>query len=321
MKEICIIPTYRRDPLLYVCLKRLRQVYKGTVLVGSDKGHFTDELTTMVKEWDAELRVLGHHERHGNTFNAGELLRFAYDAQFDLVHYLEDDAFVNDRWYDWTIKVHDNERIFCSGGWVCNREMPFVDFTYFAPWIYIPQFSIKRDRLASIVKHLKFEYYADMRRYIGNQFPKTPLKKTSSAAVSHYEIDGLIQHIISDNQECQVAWNARPTVMHMGFAGYNRGGYATFDGFFSDCKTFASRVAKIEKLADDPYWRASLFGGHLVANETGPLIPRVFHYEVELPGGWSSRFDSELEQSTLPSVINSTRIPHDAKITLIGRTG
>src|SRR5277367_2735629 len=100
--ELVVIPTYRRDAMLYVCLKRLRRVYDGPILVGADRGHFSDDLIWTVKEHGAELKVLGKHERHGNTFNAGELLRFAYDSRVALVHYLEDDAFVDERWRQWT---------------------------------------------------------------------------------------------------------------------------------------------------------------------------------------------------------------------------
>jgi len=322
MKEIVLIPTFRRDPLLYVCLKRLREVYNGEVLICSDKGHYTDDLVQICFKWNAQLSVLGKHDGHGNTRNAGEALKFAYDAGYERIHYLEDDCLVNERWYRWTYDTHASPRdIFCSAGWVGNRDGGFVDFTYFLPWIYIPQFTIKRDKLALIARHLHPEYYGDMRGYIQRTFPNSPLKNYSQTAINHYEIDGLIQHIIMEDQGCQVAWNLMPTVMHGGFGGYNRGGYEYFDDFFRDCDTFEEKVAKVEKLADDPYWRAQLFGRRLVECETGPLPKRGFKYRITLPGGWESYLETELEQSTLPPILNSVRIPSNAKITLISRSG
>jgi hypothetical protein len=323
VKEIVIVPTYKRDAMLYVCLKRIRRVYDGLILVGSDKGHFTDSLIWTIKEHGAELKVLDKHEYHGNTMNAGELLRFAYNAGFDLIHYVEDDAFVDDRWRQWTLDLHErNDRMFCTAGWVGNQQMPYGEATYYLPWIYIPQFSIKKDKLGKIVHHLGWSYYGDMAGWIQHRFPNSLLKKYSTMAVNHYEIDGLIQHIIMEDPSCQVAWNAKPTVMHMGFGGYNRGGYETYESFFEDCgPSFQAGIDKIERLAEDPYWRAAVFTRHIVEKETGPLPRRRFRYRIELPGGWTSLYETDLALTTLPPVINSVRIPKDGKITLISKSG
>lgn len=321
MKELCVIPTYRRDAMLYVCLKRLRAVYDGVILVSSDKGYFTPELVKCTRDWRTEVKVMPKHDNHGNTRNAGEILRFAYDAGFELVSYLEDDAFVDSRWREWTLRTHENnDRLFCTAGWVGNQQMPFTEGTYYLPWIYIPQFSIKHAQLAKVATHLKLEYYDDMAGYIQRAFPNSVLKKYSTVAVNHYEIDGLLQHIIMEDQSCQVAWNSRPTVMHMGFGGYNRGGYETYESFFNDCHSFDEQVAKIERLADDPYWRAALFGP-ITKLETGPLPKRRFRYRINLPGGWTSDYETDLAFTTLPPIINSVRIPKEAKITLISKSG
>ena len=318
--EVTVITTYKRDPLLYVTLRRLRKVYDGPVVVFSDRGYDSADLRKCVSDWHADRVIREKHDRHGNTVNASEALKWAYRSRFELTHYLEDDSLVGPHWRDWTLKVHESDRIFCSAGWVCTREFPYADFTYFAPWIYIPQFSIKRDKLAEIVRHLKPEYYDDMRGYIQKTFPNTPLNKMTATAINHYEIDGLIQHILMENQGCQVAWNSMPTVMHLGFGGYNRGGYENFDQFFFDCGTFEEKVAKVETLADDPYWRAQLFGRQLVECESGSLPKRSFRYHISLPGGWESEMISELEMTTLPPVLNSVRVGPSAKIALVHRS-
>jgi hypothetical protein len=152
-----------------------------------------------------------------------------------------------------------------------------------------------------------------MWKYVAENFPENPINKLYPDVV-HFEIDGLLQRIIM-KEKLQVAWCATAKVAHLGVHGYNRGGFIEYEAFFDDCPTFASRVAKVECLAHDPYWRASVMERSNVEREIGyKLLPRQFKYRVTLPDGWSSEFSSELSRNALPRRINSVTIGPEAEI-------
>jgi len=318
MKECCLVVTYQRPELLYCCLRRLSvQAGDVPIFVFGDRGETNELLRNTCAEFRATLILHPYHDYHGNSYAAGEALRFAYNSGFDLTHYVEDDCFVKPDWLAWTRATHEEwDDIFCTCGWVFNHHMPFSEDTYFAPWIYIPQFSIRREKLALVMSHLGPLYYRDMWKYLAENFPENPINKLYPE-VLHIEIDGLLQRVLSAQykKKMQVAWCATAKVQHLGFGGYNRGGFVQYESFFEDCPTFSSRVAKVECFALDPYWRASLMDRSHVEREIGhELPPRRFRYRVKLPGGWESDYISELTRTALPRRINSATLPEDAQI-------
>jgi hypothetical protein len=315
VKEVIIVPTYRRTELLHCCLQRLRdQDSEIPILVFSDRGETSEELRIACQKFAARLILQPVHDYHGNSYNAGEALRFAYNSDFDLVHYVEDDSFVKEDWLAWTRAQHEEwDDIFCTGGWVFNHHMPFTEDTYFAPWIYVPQFSIRHDKLALVMPHLNPIYYRDMWLYLKDSFGENPINKLYPEVV-HVEIDGLLQRIIM-KEKLQVAWCATAKIQHQGFGGYNRGGFVQYESFFDDCSDFAARITKVERFASDPYWRASIMERSHVEREIGhTLPPRQFRYRVSLADGWSSEFTSELSHNALPRRINSVSLPPEAEI-------
>jgi hypothetical protein len=318
MREVIVIPTYRRTELLYGTLARLRQQDTVTpIYVFSDHGETSVDLERTCDEFSAFLILQAKHDYHGNSFNAGQALRFAYESGFELTHYVEDDAFAKPDLLAWTRKQHDDwNDIFCSCGWVFNHHMTIEDQIYFVPWLYIPQFSIRRNKLKLIVEHLNPFYYRDMWNYIKTHFVDNPLNAMFPNVV-HYEIDGLMQRIIMIDRS-QAVWNGIGKVEHMGFAGYNRGGYSLYEELF-DSPKFIERVKKIETFAADPYWRMSIFGRELVEREVGYALPkRTFEYRITLPGGWESTFWSELGLRALPKRLNSVPVTPEMQIVMVG---
>jgi hypothetical protein len=313
MKEIVVVPTYRRPELLYCCLRRLRmQDAEIPVFVFSDRGETNPELKATCEEFSAHLIVQSKHDYHGNSYNAGEALRFAFHSGFDLIHYVEDDVMAKADFLSWTRKQHDTfSDLFCSCAWVFNQHMPISEQVYFVPWVYIPQLSIRREKLALVVEHLNPFYYRDMWGYMKEYFPENPLNAMYPNVV-HYEIDGLIQRIIMKDRS-QAAWDGIAHVAHMGFAGYNRGGMEAYEEMF-DSGSFVRRVARIEEFIADPYWRASIFGKEIVHREIGhELQKRTTKYRVTLPGGWESPFESDVPLRMLKRV-NSVPVTQDMQI-------
>jgi len=314
MRECIVIPTYRRTELLYCCLRRLRmQDSTVPIFVFSDRGETSYDLEKTCAEFDVTLILQSKHGFHGNSYNSGEALKFAYNCGYEFVTYVEDDAFCKPDLLAWTREQHEMwSDIFCSCGWVFNHHLTIEEQIYFVPWIYIPQFSIRREKLKLIAEHLNPLYYQDMWAYIQKHFRENKLNALYPDVV-HYEIDGLIQRIIMEGT-AQVVWNGIGKVEHMGMAGYNRGGYDRYNELF-DSPKFMERVKKIEDFAADPYWRMSIFGREIVEREIGHrLEKRMNRYRVTLPGGWESTFTSELGLLALPRRVNSVPVTPDMQL-------
>lgn len=318
MKECVVVCTYRRPEMLESCLQRIAAYhpYTSDLFVFADRGEM-EGLADITFKYGAKLIVQPAHNYFGNSFSAGEALRFVYNSGYDLIHYIEDDCFIKPGFFQWTRAVHDDwDDIFCSCGWVFNRFMPLLDETYFAPWIYIPQFTIRRQKLDLVMKHLNPLYYGDQLGYLDKNMPKNLIDDMYPEMV-HHEIDGMLQRLLMHHR-MQVAWSAISKVKHVGFAGYNRGGYTAYEDFFTDCKNFEDRVERIEEFAADPYWRMQFFDPKIVEREEGREFPiRTFRYRVTV-GEWESEFDSNLLPHQLKTLrtVNSVPVTPDTRFVL-----
>lgn len=323
LPEVVVIPAYKRPELLWLCISELRKYYSGSIAVFPDRGDRDPIYYKLSAAFDVTIVPSVNHGFYGNSFNALRALSFGHDVA-ELVHYIEEDVLVTDRWYLWTHAAHAEGKtfspIFCSAGWIGSRSQPCRDQTYLTPWIYIPQFSIERVHLNKILRHFKPEYTQDMAGYCQRMFPNSPLNKMG-AMNNHYEIDGLIQHMIAEDQSLQVAWNGYPTVKHLGFAGYNRGGQPNYDAFFKDANTFGDRLDRLTEFSLDPSWRLEYFEREIVEREEGGRIAEsIYEYRVKLEH-FSSTFKSRIPpRGRHPKYINGAPIPDDARITLLGRT-
>lgn len=316
MEECVIVPTYKRDELLFGCLLHIRyNDPRIPIFVFTDRETGSRTLIESCHEYNAKLIFQPKHSYYGNSFSAGEALRFAFNSGFELIHYIEDDAFIKEDFFPWTRDQHELWKdIFCTCGWVFNREAPLADETLFAPWIYIPQFSIRREKLLLVLPHLNPLYYGNMKKYIAANFKDNPIKDLHSDSIQHFEIDGLLQRIIMQHN-LQVAWPGIGKIKHMGFGGYNQG-WGNYEDFFAGCADFAQRVTRVGELSDDPYWRARFFGREIVEREDGQELPeRLFRYKIKV-GEFESDYTSDLLKHQLPRVINSVPLPKEAEIVL-----
>jgi hypothetical protein len=200
--------------------------------------------------------------------------------------------------------------IFASCGWVCNLHAPIEPDLALVPWIYTPQFSIKRNKLALVAKHANHDYYSDMRGYVLRTFPNSILhNRGAQANTAFFEQDAILQYCLMEDKS-QVAWRGTALVDHVGVSGYNRPSGLVFEG------TLDERVTKVESLIADAHWRAEIFGRAIVEREIGhKLRQRRYVYSIKLPGGWTSEFVSELKREQLPRRLNSVPMPADAVIT------
>jgi hypothetical protein len=316
MREVILIPTTAdRNHYLYCALKRIReQDEKIDIAVFLDRGGLRAGTLTVAAQFKAEVYTVKPHDFYGNTFAVMTAYKWAYEQGYDLIHYSESDVMQHADCLAWHREVHETfGDIFASCGWIFNRHAPISPDLMFAPWFYSPNVSFRREKLALIVKHAKPEYFANMREYVLETFPRSILHNRGlQENTAFYEQDGLIQYCLMEDHS-QVAWCGIAKVDHVGASGYNRVmNGVEFEG------TLDERITKVESLIADPYWRCELFGREVVEREVGhALKAREFTYRITLPGGWSSEITTELTMRQLPRRINSVRLPPEAKIELI----
>ena len=304
-KECVIVPTYKRNHYLWACLRRIRvQDQKIPIFVFSDRDEDNGELRDVCRTFEACLEVSPIHEYWGNSYCVMEALRWAYWMGWDLVNVCEDDFMQAEDCLSWHREVHDLwDDIFCSCGWVFNRQAPIENHRMFAPWFYAPNYAIRREKLAQVVRHANPLYYNNMRDYVLKTFPDSLLHaKGMQENTGFWEQDAVFQYCIEQDRS-QVAWNGIAKGAHLGASGYNRPQGPKFEGNLQE------RVAQVEGLLEDPWWRAELFTREVVEREIGHVLKkREFHYRLKVAGGWESEFKSELTANRLPARINSVNL-------------
>lgn len=313
MREVVVVPTFERNHYLACCLKRIREQDPNIdIMVSLDHGRGNGEFLGVLNRFKAPFRLTPPHDFHGNSFNALSALKWACNQGYELIHYCEDDTMMHPDCLAWHREVHEeNPNIFASCGWVFNREAPILPDIAFAPWYYAPNACFKREKLELVVAHAKPEYFQDMRGYVLRTFPNSLLhNRGRQEDTAYYEQDAIVQYCLMEDKS-QVVWRGTALVDHVGASGYNRKKGPVFDG------TLDERITKVESLIADPHWRADLFGRSIVEREIGGTLPkREYHYRVTLPGGWLSKFVSELKLEQLPERINSVNLPVESSVSL-----
>lgn len=317
MLEVVLIPTYKRPEHLVCCLRRIRKWEPDIqIAVFPDRCTAKDEDTEQALRFhrnDSTLIVpVPDHDFHGNTYNAMEAFRWAFNEGFDRIFYIEDDVMIHPDFFAWHRAQHDLwPKIFATMAWVFNRHAPLVDDVMFQPWYYAIGTCFTRRKLALVVEHANPKYYADMPGYVERTFPESQLN--TPFGIQHYEQDGLIQRVL-DVDKTQTISPGITKCTHMGSFGYNYG-WGGRDELFANCGSFMDRCKRLESFIADPYWRSEIFGREIVEREIGHRLPRrEFTYKISIPGGWETIFKSELSKQTLPRKIHSVPLPSNAVI-------
>src|SRR5215467_7796819 len=127
MREVVLVPTYKRPELLFCCLKRLRG-YDGDIPIHvfPDRGTLNDSLVwSICSQFEAVRHLVPDHDWYGNTPNVMNAYLWAYNEGYDRVFYVESDVMIHPDFYTWHREQHeDNPDIFASMAWIFNREAP-----------------------------------------------------------------------------------------------------------------------------------------------------------------------------------------------------
>jgi hypothetical protein len=311
VKECLLICTYQRNHFLWCALESIRaQDWKLKVFVFSDRGEDNPELRGVCDNFNAHLKIVPRHNYYGNSYAVMEAYRWAYDHGYELVMLNEDDVIQHADCLAWHRETHGRfDDIFATCGWVFNLHAPITKDLMFAPWYYSPNVGFKREKLGLIVKHANPLYYCDMQKYVLETFPKSILHdQGKQRTTKFYEQDAICQYVMEQDKS-QAAWCASAKCTHLSAAGYNRPENRTFEG------TLGERIAQVEALAADPYWRVELSERRIVERELGHLLPRrSFRYKIVLPEGWETEYVTETPRERLPRKIHSVVLPKEAEI-------
>ena len=317
MREIVIVPTYKRPEMLFYCLSLIRAFEKEIpVAIFPDRGTAEDpELVDVVRSFEPDRMVVQfvpEHDYYGNSYNVMEALRWAYSGRWDRVFYIEDDVMVHPDFFEWHRKTHaEFDDIFASMGWVFNHHAPITDDLQFQPWYYAIGTCFSREKLGLVARHATPRYYNDMPGYIEKNFKASTLN--ARVRIEHFEQDGLIQRIL-DVDKSQTAASGIARCTHIGTFGYNRG-WDIREDFFEGCPTFEDRVGRLRKLVGDPYWRAEIFSRAIVEREIGHVLPKRERTYTVRVGPYESEFKSELGIDLLPKRINS--VPRTSEMEIV----
>lgn len=267
MREVCIVATYKREELLFACLRRIRALEREIeVHVFPDRGTFYDPaFREAVRDADVVSHLVPQHNWYGGTSNTMNALLWAWNAGFERVFYIEDDVFVGPQFFTWHRKVqNDQPQLFSSSAWIFNRFAPIEESLLFQPWLVPIGICFSREKLELIVRHASPLYYGNMQEYVRIHFPSPTLD-----TLGHNEYDGLMQRIL-EHDGSQTVCPGIAKCAHMGFT-RSYGHVDTRDHYTEILGTgsFGERVARLESFASDAHWRAAKFGKEIVGREIG----------------------------------------------------
>lgn len=230
MKEIVIIPAWRRPDFLKAALTRLLVADDGIpeYWICLDRG-YAATLLPVVKWFKRRLggraRIGARvHNYRGNSYNVLTSYRDALAEGADLVHLVEEDVLVGADYFDFHRRAHllapDTFSVSACRNqqFVMGHEPPTDDGAVWRhPAYQSLGVSFKAERLKAILPHLQRPYFSKPVAYCRKTFPHTAINPNNA------EQDGLL-HRLSENAGLSSAYPAVPRAYHAGFTGYHRKG-------------------------------------------------------------------------------------------------
>lgn len=229
MRDLILVPTFKRTEYLELCLERLAAVKPSYAEVwvchdNRPRMPFPREAFTLAERFGAQLCMLAPHWNLGNVTNFLESYKHAYDSPARYVYLVEDDVLVGNDFFKWHEAVQARGDYFCSVGWHDIRNPAFmpvedphalvesaVDFSSIGVcW--------KRENLAAVVAHAKTAYYSSLTGYMRKTFPDSPIPPHQWT-----EQAGLIMRVLlAGKGKRVVCWPSVPRCAHIGVHGYHR---------------------------------------------------------------------------------------------------
>lgn len=229
MREIVIIPAWRRPDFLAATLQRLAIADEGTqeFWISLDRGH-SAPVARVATDWLRRLSPKrGHlkkrtHVYRGNSMNVLSGYAEAVKAGADVVHLVEEDVFVGTDYFAAHRAAHALAPEVMAVSLARNQNFPDdpapdPEALYLNGQYQSVAVSFRAAALRPVLEHITPAYLANPIAYCRQHFPR------SRIPIANAEQDGLIHRVI-EAAGGRVAYAARPRAYHAGFVGYHRAG-------------------------------------------------------------------------------------------------
>jgi hypothetical protein len=250
VKEIVIVPAWRRPEFLHACLQRLLVADDGRpeYWICLDRGYFAPVMAVATwarKRFGKRLRIgQRRHNYRGNSYNVLTSYRDAVAEGADLVHLVEEDVFVGHDYFDFHRRAHALAPEAFAVSACRNQQFPIgteppADETavYLHASYQSLGVSFRPERLAPALAHARQPYFQRPIVYCRRAFPHTGINPANA------EQDGLL-HRVMEAEGRTTLYAAVPRAYHAGFVGYHRHGQLPPGGV-------EARAAAILAMGDD----------------------------------------------------------------------
>jgi len=211
--------------MLHACLTRLSKAATDDVrVVVSLDRQGTFECRQVAQSFstsfaDIYLRVMNHHQFHGNSYNVLSGVTDVLKLGGDLIHVVEDDIMVSLGYFAFHEAAHEaapdafavsackNQNLLGDPPALAYRHASYQSLGV----------SFRPDVARQVVKHGTPAYFGNMVEYCKRTFPGSLIPP------GHAEQDGLFNRVRESRRGVTV-YAAQPRAFHAGFYGYNRSG-------------------------------------------------------------------------------------------------
>lgn len=230
MKDLVLIPTWRRDDFLQITLDHI------IAANGSDKDkcyiflvdrNFHQDVVDVIAKFPLckEVKFAPQHRYFGNSYNVLEGYKYAVEnsknCNSNLIYLIEEDIWIGKDFFDFHEKIQAENDAFCVSACRCqndpNPKEKEPASIYYHSTFQSLGLSWKPSMLSKVTAHARPEYYRNMKGYIRSLAPK------SVYGHSWTEQDGLINRILELSPN-KCIYPFIPRAYHAGFVGYNRRG-------------------------------------------------------------------------------------------------
>jgi hypothetical protein len=250
MKNVVLIPCWRRDDFLQVTLDYIQQANGAdrNIYVFLLERSFVIGVHHVANNFPLEKIVhrTSHHTYRGNSFNVLEgyklAMRLADHHESEIIYLIEEDIFIGKDFFDYHERVQSqfSNAFMVSGvkNQNDNTEKPQDPSKVYTFNRYQSLgVSWQPNRLPLILEHAVPEYYRSREAYLGKKFPKSVFGSNWS------EQDGLINRLM-EKHDLHGIYPCVPRAYHAGFVGYNRPG-ASLRGSLEE------RVQRLKEMGEE----------------------------------------------------------------------
>ena len=254
MKELVIVPTYKREELLWLCLEAIRREDALIpVYVFSDHAEDSKDFAAVCHGHFCTPMVRPEHNYFGNSYNVIESMRALLRAysELEILHLIEDDTILHPGYFSWARAKLANGNYQAVCGHIGNH----LDTWYTSPcasW-----------NVACLRKCLEFVpegYFCETREGMQKILDECEHFKASRFRYGSAEQDGFFLRCI-EHFGWRTAFPEKPLCTHLGWHGYNR---PRSDG---PVGTLPEKIAWTRKLLADTRRRYELFGQRITDAE------------------------------------------------------